>query len=74
MVAGKAAAGSSKVGFKEKTGKFLRGVWAELKKVHWPDRKTIMVYTSVVLASVFIIAFAIWIVDSALTFILNRVL
>lgn len=74
MVAGKAAASSSKVGFKERTGKFLRGVWAELKKVHWPDKKTIMVYTSVVLASVFIIAFAIWIVDSILTLILNRVL
>lgn len=74
MVAGKVAASSSKVGLKEKSGKFLRGVWAELKKVHWPDRKTVMVYTSVVLASVFIIAFAIWIVDSMLTFILNRVL
>lgn len=74
MVASKAAAGSSKVGLKARTGKFIRGVWAELKKVHWPNKKTIMVYTSVVLASVFIIAFAIWIVDSALTFILNRVL
>ncbi|MEL7567206.1 MAG: preprotein translocase subunit SecE [Dehalobacterium sp.] len=74
MVAGKVAASSSKVGFRERSGKFFRGVWAELKKVHWPDRKTVMVYTSVVLASVFIIAFAIWIVDSGLTFILNRVL
>ncbi|ATW27103.1 preprotein translocase subunit SecE [Candidatus Formimonas warabiya] len=75
MVAGKVAAGSiKKVGLRERSGKFLRGVWAELKKVHWPDRKQIMVYTSVVLASVFIIGFVIWIVDSCLTFILNRVL
>ncbi|MCR6543940.1 preprotein translocase subunit SecE [Dehalobacterium formicoaceticum] len=74
MVAGKAAASSSKVGLKERSGKFLRGVWAELKKVHWPDRKTIVIYTGVVLAAIFIMAFAIWIVDSALTFILNRIL
>ncbi|HHT63481.1 MAG: preprotein translocase subunit SecE [Bacillota bacterium] len=74
MVAGKVAAGSTKVGLKERSSKFLRGVWAELKKVHWPDKKTIVVYTSVVLVSVFIIALAIWVVDSCLTFILNRVL
>ncbi|MGI6065769.1 MAG: preprotein translocase subunit SecE [Bacillota bacterium] len=74
MVAGKVAAGSNNGKFKDRAGKFLRGVWSELKKVHWPDRKQITVYTSVVLVSVFIIAFVIWIVDSGLTFILNRVL
>ena len=74
MVAGKVAAGSTKVGFKERTGKFLRGVWAELKKVHWPSKKTIIIYTGVVLASVFIIALAIWVVDSCLAFILNKVI
>ncbi|MGI6678227.1 MAG: preprotein translocase subunit SecE [Dehalobacterium sp.] len=74
MVAGKAAANSSKVGFKERSGRFLRGVWAELKKVHWPDKKTIIIYTGVVLTTIFLISFAIWIVDSALSFILNRIL
>ncbi len=74
MVAGKVAASSTKVGFKEKSGRFLRGVWAELKKVYWPDRKKIFTYTSVVLVAVLIAAVAIWIVDSCLTFILSRVL
>jgi len=74
MVAGKIAAGSTKTNFREKSSKFFRGVWAELKKVHWPDKKQIAIYTSVVLISVFIIAFVIWIVDSGLTFILNKVL
>lgn len=73
-MAGKIAAGSTNVKFKERAGKFLRGVWAELKKVHWPDKKQITVYTSVVLVSVFIIALVIWIVDSGLSFILQRLL
>lgn len=73
-MAGKMAAGSTNVKFKERAGKFLRGVWAELKKVHWPDKKQITVYTSVVLVSVFIIALVIWIVDSGLSFIVTRLL
>lgn len=75
MVAGKVVASSAnKVKITDRAGKFLRGVWNELKKVHWPDKKQIGVYTSVVLFSVFLIAFAIWIVDSGLTFLLSKVL
>ncbi|MGI6712025.1 MAG: preprotein translocase subunit SecE [Bacillota bacterium] len=74
MVAGRVAAGSGKGKFTEKSGRFFRGVLAELKKVHWPNKKQIAVYTLVVLVSVFMIGFVIWIVDSCLAFILNRVL
>jgi len=75
MVAGKVVASSAnKVKVTERAGKFLRGVWAELKKVHWPDKKQIGVYTSVVLVSIFMIAFLIWVIDSGLTFLLNQVL
>lgn len=74
MVAGKVAAGSNKLSLRNRSSKFFRGVWAELKKVQWPDRKQIGVYTSVVLISIFIIAAAIWVVDSGLSFILKKVL
>lgn len=30
-------------------GKFLRGVWTELKKVNWPSRKELYSYVGVVL-------------------------
>ena len=35
---------------------FFKGVWGELKKVHWPDRKQLAVYTGVVIIFVLIIS------------------
>ncbi|HZW82124.1 MAG TPA: preprotein translocase subunit SecE [Candidatus Deferrimicrobium sp.] len=57
-----------------KSGKFFRGVWAELKKVHWPTRSELITYTLVVFVSVAIVSFLIWIVDSALTAALTKIL
>lgn len=53
---------------------YLREVWIELKKVHWPTRQQLLIYTGVVFVSVGIIALLIWIVDSGLTYLLNFVL
>ncbi len=50
---------------------FFRGVWAELKKVNWPTRRQVLVYTGIVLAAIFSIAVAIWAVDSVLTFLMS---
>ncbi|HHW07875.1 MAG TPA: preprotein translocase subunit SecE [Clostridia bacterium] len=58
----------------ERAGKFFRGVWSELKKVHWPNRKETVTYTGVVLVSVLIVALMIWLVDSVFSFLLSRVL
>ena len=52
---------------KDRTAEYLRGVWSELKKVHWPNRKQLLTYTGVVFVSVAIVAALLWIVDSALT-------
>lgn len=49
----------------------FREVWFELKKVHWPTRTQLLVYTGVVFVSVGIIALLIWIVDSGLTYAMN---
>jgi len=58
----------------EKTAEYFRGVWGELKKVHWPTRQQLLTYTGVVFVSVAIVAFLIWIVDSGLTAILTKIL
>ncbi len=58
----------------EKSKKFFRGVWSELKKVHWPNRKELVNYTMVVLAATLVVAAMIWIVDSLLSFFLEFIL
>ena len=50
---------------------FLRDVVNELKKVHWPTRHQLLVYTSVVLVAVGVFAVLAWIVDSGLTYAMN---
>ncbi len=46
---------------------YFKGVWAELKKVHWPNRKELGTYTMVVVAAIFCSAVAIWLADTAIT-------
>ncbi len=54
--------------------KFLQSAWSELKKVHWPTRSELIVYTVVVIGSVVVVAALIWIVDSVLSLLLNYIL
>lgn len=54
--------------------KFLRGVKSELKKVHWPNRKQLIAYTGVTLVTVAIIALLIWVVDSALSQVMQFII
>lgn len=61
-------------GGRDKFSKFFRGVWAELKKVHWPTRSELLTYTTVVFVSVAIVSVMIWIVDSVLTAALTSIL
>lgn len=60
--------------FIEKAKRFFRGSWGEFKKVHWPNRKQLYVYTGVVLLSVLLVSLMIWLVDSGLSSILERIL
>ena len=50
-----------------KLKKFFKGAWSELKKVHWPNRREIISFTSVVLVAVTIVAILIFAVDSLLS-------
>ncbi len=63
-----------KVNYVELVQKFVKGTLNELKKVHWPNRKEITVYTAVVLVAVVFVGALIWIFDSALSAILKQVI
>lgn len=57
-----------------KLKKFLKGAWAELKKVHWPNRRQILSFTSVVLFAVVLVAVMIFAVDSVLSKMLDFII
>ena len=59
---------------KEKSTEYFKGVWSELKKVHWPDRKQLLTYTGVVLTAVGIVAVMLWVVDSGLSILMTKIL
>lgn len=53
---------------------FLKSVWAELKKVHWPTRKQIIQYTGIVLATIAVLGLAVWIADTIFAALMGLVL
>ena len=66
--------GKPKTQFVQDSIKFLQSAWAELKKVHWPTRSELVVYTTVVIGSVAVVAILIWIADSILSLLLTHIL
>ncbi len=54
--------------------RFAQESWAELRKVTWPDRQTVLRLTVVVIAVSAIIALYILGTDQVFTFVVNRVL
>ena len=51
---------------------YFISVYNELKKVHWPNRQQLVGYTGVVLVSVAFVALIIWLFDSGLSFLLQK--
>lgn len=63
-----------KVNYIEIVQKFLKGAYNELKKVNWPGRKELIIYTAVVVVAVLFVGALIWIFDHALSIILRFIL
>lgn len=63
-----------KPGLMERLKKYAKGSLNELKKVHWPNKSELITYTSVVLVTVVIVSAMIWVVDSALSFVLELII
>ena len=53
---------------------FFKGVLSEFKKVHWPSKKQVAVYTGVVIVAVLFLTAAIAVVDNILSFLLGLIL
>jgi len=53
---------------------FFKGVWAELKKVHWPTPKQVAIFTGVVLVAVAIASVAIYILDVIFSWLLSLII
>lgn len=63
-----------KVNYIEQVQKFVKGTLNELKKVHWPNRREITIYTVVVVVAVVFVGALIWLFDSVLSVILKQVI
>jgi preprotein translocase subunit SecE len=50
---------------------FLEECWAELKKVHWPNRKETQAATVVVIIGVVIVALYLGLVDAVLAWVIQ---
>jgi preprotein translocase subunit SecE len=53
---------------------FARESWEEAKRVVWPTRKETLQTTGVVFAFVFLMAFFLWIVDTGLLWVTQKLL
>jgi len=60
-----------KVNYIELVQKFLKGAYSELKKVNWPGRRELVIYTAVVVVAVLFVGALIWLFDSALSTVLR---
>ena len=54
-------------------GKFLKATRSELKKVIWPNRSELVNNTIIVIISVALVMFALWVLDSVFGLALNLI-
>ncbi len=53
---------------------YFKGVVSEIKKVHWPTRKEVLIYTAVVAVAVIIVSTLIWVFDSAMSRLMQLII
>ena len=57
-----------------KLRKLLHDIRVELKKVHWPDRKQVAVFTSIVVVTILVVGAFFWVLDTGFTAALRMIL
>lgn len=60
--------------FFQRTARFFRQVWSELRKVVWPTRRQTVIFTGVVFVSVALVAAMTWLIDGILNALLSLVI
>ncbi|MDI6604425.1 MAG: preprotein translocase subunit SecE [Thermoanaerobacteraceae bacterium] len=58
----------------KKIGKFFREVKAEMKKVIWPTKKDVLVYTEAVLVVMILFTMLIFVADTLFTYLLKLII
>lgn len=58
----------------KKVNKYLKEIKIEVKKVHWPSRKELAVFTGIVLASIFTVGVFFWILDLGFSALLRLII
>jgi preprotein translocase subunit SecE len=58
----------------KKVQRFFHDVRIELKKVNWPTRRELLLFTGIVIIVILIIGVFFWILDSGLTAILRLII
>jgi len=62
----------NKISWYKRAQQYVISVYNELKKVHWPGKKQLIAYTGVVLFSVVLVAAILWLFDTGLGFLLEK--
>ncbi len=58
----------------KKINKHLKDVKVEMKKVHWPNRKEMSVFTGIVLVSIFSVGIFFWFLDTGFGMLLRLII
>lgn len=69
-----AVANTEKAGFVERTTRAFRNTLQEMKKVHWPSRRNLVVYTTVVIVACLVMATVIWAADFLIGALMNLII
>ncbi|MCQ2559932.1 MAG: preprotein translocase subunit SecE, partial [Clostridia bacterium] len=70
-VASAAAKKSNKENLFKRFGKYVKSVFNELKKVHWPTRREVIIYTIVVVVAVLFMSVLLYVFDLLFGFIMK---
>ncbi|HHY13611.1 MAG TPA: preprotein translocase subunit SecE [Thermoanaerobacterales bacterium] len=65
---------AKKEGIIKRIGKFFREVRSEMRKVIWPNRKELVNYTGVVVASVVVVSIIIWVLDTFFSGVISMII
>lgn len=63
-----------KVGVLTRIKRYFRNMVQEMKKVHWPSKRNIVVYTAVVVVACIFVATLIWIMDLVIGGLMNLII
>ena len=67
------ATATEKPKFHERIKKSARNMYQEMKKVHWPNKRDLAVYTAVVIGVSIVIAIIIYGMDTAISVLMNLI-